>query len=87
VLSMAISKMQAEQVDPRDVQTEVETSIYRVYFADEAGATDEWRLTGATDVRAVLEWGSANAGGRSFQLFVETDGPSGRRLDLLATVH
>lgn len=81
---MANIEMRAEQVDPRDVQTEVEAPVYRVYFTDGAGATDEYRLTGASDVRDALEWGAANAGTRSFQLFVETDGVNGRRLDLLA---
>lgn len=81
---MANGDLRAEQVDPRDVQVEVEAPIYRVYFTDGGGATDEYRLTGATDVREALEWGTANAAGRSFQLFVETEGAGGRRLDLLA---
>ncbi|MCS6521319.1 hypothetical protein [Curtobacterium citreum] len=83
---MANGDLRAEQVDPRDVQVEVDDPVYRVYFTDEGGASDEYRLTGATDVREVLRWGTANAAGRSFQLFVETDGAGGRRLDLLATV-
>ncbi|MCS5487359.1 hypothetical protein NY588_09490 [Curtobacterium flaccumfaciens pv. beticola] len=81
---MANSDLRAEQVDPRDVQVEVDAPVYRVYFTGGGGATDEYRLTGATDVREVLEWGTTNAAGRSFQLFVETDGSGGRRLDLLA---
>lgn len=86
VRRMANSELRSEQVDPRDVQVEVEGPIYRVYFTDGGGASDEYRLAGATDVREVLDWGAENAAGRSFQLFVETEGPGGRRLDLLATV-
>ncbi len=81
---MANSELRAEQVDPRDVQVEVDAPIYRAYFTNGNGATDEYRLTGATDVREALDWGTTNAAGRSFQLFLETDGPGGRRLDLLS---
>lgn len=82
---MASRELRAEQVDPRDVRVENETPVYRVYFEDQGGATDEYRLTGASDVGDALDWGTQHADGRAFHLFVETEAMSGRRLDLIAT--
>ncbi|MDR6573620.1 MULTISPECIES: hypothetical protein [unclassified Curtobacterium] len=80
---MNSSGLRAQQVDPRDVQTEYETSVYRVYFVDSNGSTDEYRLEGADDVRQVLAWADEHAAGRGFDLYVETEGRTGKRLDLL----
>ncbi|SDR03529.1 hypothetical protein SAMN02800687_3405 [Curtobacterium sp. UNCCL20] len=81
---MDASGLRAQQIDPRDVQTEYEISVYRVYFVDGDGATDEYRVEGAVDVRQVLAWADEHAAGRGFDLYVETEGRTGKRLDLLA---
>lgn len=84
---MVFSGLHAEQVDPRDVEVENEAPVYRVYFVTQSGATDEYRLTGASDVRDALAWGTQHAEGRGFQLYLETEAATGRRLDLLAAQH
>jgi hypothetical protein len=70
-------------VDPRDIQWEEDVPTYRVYFwaggaggsaheATPALSSEEWRLTGATDVEEVLAWATGPTGrGRVFQLYVE----------------
>ncbi|QIK72722.1 hypothetical protein G7070_11110 [Propioniciclava coleopterorum] len=69
--------MRASGVDPRDTTWE-QDAVYRVYFEDEEGATDEWRLTAAQDVGEVLDWARARSGSRTFTLYVEADRASDR---------
>lgn len=82
--------MQSEQVDPRDIQWEVDRPVYRVYFwerggsPEEAGPSpsvcDERRVLGAGDVHEVLAWAAQTAGPRrTFTLYVEhsVDGSPG----------
>jgi hypothetical protein len=51
----------AKGIDPRDTNWEEYYPVYRVYFSDEDGATDEYQLTGADSVHAVIDWAEANA--------------------------
>ena len=68
--------MDAVGVDPRDVQWEQDSPVYRVYFwRSGAGAnwsSDESRITGASDVEAVLSWASDQADGRVVVVYAET---------------
>ena len=77
--------MEISPVDPRDTRWEQTEPTFRVYFwerSDAAGVSiddlawrsEEWRLTGVTDVRPALVWATGPAGrGREFELFVEAD--------------
>jgi hypothetical protein len=58
-------------IDPRETNWEEYYPVYRVYFSDGDGATDEWQLTGADSVHAVLAWAEANAVGREFVAYLE----------------
>lgn len=49
----------AGPIDPRDISWEQDVAVYRVYFEDRTGATDEWRITGAANVSEVLTWQSS----------------------------
>lgn len=66
--------MNVRGIDPRDIERE-ENAVYRVYFWS-AGRTmsDEYQLTEAADVREVLRWADANAGGREVEVLVVVDG-------------
>jgi hypothetical protein len=78
--------MKAVSVDPRDVQVHTTASVWRVYFVERraGGASDEFRLTGAPDVRAVLQWADARAGDREALVYLEIDRPGERTLILVA---
>jgi hypothetical protein len=73
--------MNVRPIDPRDTEIETTSPIYRVYFwerqapRDDAGfSSDEYEITGAKDVRAVLEWAEANVGGnRTFTAYAVID--------------
>jgi hypothetical protein len=68
----------ARSVDPRDITRQIETPRYRVYFwtrmplqpgipADVSSyRSDEYELTGASDVREALAWAEQNANGREY---------------------
>ena len=60
--------MQVDGVDPRDRGWEVDEPIYRVYFHDANGASDEYEVSGA-DVRSVIEWADGESGDRTYVLY------------------
>lgn len=66
---MAISQIQARSVDPRSAEQEIDDPIFRVYFVEEDGATEEWQLFGAETVSDALLW--ARDDGRAFDLYAE----------------
>lgn len=73
--------MQAEGVDPRDIEWEREHPVYRVYFWGR-GYSDEHRLLDAADVYEVLEWARRTAkSDETFTLYVEHH--DGRAVGLL----
>lgn len=49
-------RMRATPVDPRDILGEIENTVYRVYFIESGGRTDEWRLQYCADVNEALAW-------------------------------
>lgn len=63
----------AGPIDPRDISWEQDVAVYRVYFEDRTGATDEWRITGAANVSEVLTWAELQALGRMATIYVEVD--------------
>lgn len=66
--------LQARSVDPRDVNVEVDTPTFRVYFWRSAPslACREFEVTGA-DVDEVIEWAEATkAAGETYELGVLT---------------
>lgn len=78
--------MKVRGVDPRDSRWEDNDPTYRVYFwtrheapdsdpASAAWASDEYEITGATDVREVLEW--ADADGRDYVAYARNDDEEG----------
>jgi hypothetical protein len=66
------ASVDVRQVDPRDIEWEVLSPPFRVYFTDDTGATDEFELVG-TEVDGVLRWARDNAGARSFDVYVVVD--------------
>lgn len=60
--------MRAQQIDPRDVSTEIADPTYRVYFWDDTGASDEWELAEA-DLDEVLVWIPEHSRGRAHSLW------------------
>ncbi len=75
---------EADPVDPRDAEWEVDEPAYRVYFWRQPVAPagvrqehmgyefEEYRLSGADDVHEVLAWAAEHAQlARSFTLYVE----------------
>lgn len=65
--------IEAAQVDPRDTAWEVAGPAYRVYFYDSDQAADEWRLTGASSVKEILDWADGSARGRRYVIYVEVN--------------
>jgi hypothetical protein len=60
-------------VDPRDIQWEIASPRYRVYFwqslASGGYSSDEFELTGAVDVKHVLRWAEDRAAGRTYVVY------------------
>lgn len=62
--------MDVTLVDPRDVEWETDAHSYRVYFwSPDGGTSDEYEVTGASDVGAVLAWAADRADGRLVEVF------------------
>lgn len=80
---MTDTHFMASQVDPRDILGEVEHPVYRVYFVEPSGATDEWRLEDCRRVDDALTW--ARTDGRAFDFYVEYPTPGG--LGLVQLIH
>ncbi len=60
--------MEVRPVDPRDIEWETDLVAYRVYFW--AGTTsDEYEITDAADIHAVIAWAEENAAGRTYTLY------------------
>ena len=77
--------MDAQPIDPRDIQIEWDATVYRVYFwSADGGRCDEYELSGARDVREVVAWADANAAGRVAEIFVRHDHPPQHGLIRLA---
>lgn len=77
--------MQAKSVDPRDIDVEWDATEYRVYFwAPDGSRCEEYKLSGAGDVREVVRWADAAAGDRLPEIFVRHDEPSQQGLIRLA---
>lgn len=79
--------MRAVRVDPRDVRAEGSVEAWRVYFhrwqSESAGSAyvrEEFRLSGATDVRSVLRWADEQADGRAYVVYLELPSPQGPTL-------
>jgi hypothetical protein len=56
-------QLDAVPVDPRDIRWEVSSPTYRVYFWRRVGGgyhSEEFQLSGASDVREVLAWAERN---------------------------
>jgi hypothetical protein len=59
--------MKAEGIDPRTGGWEITQPQYRVYFWEDGGpagglGSDEYLITGATDVHEVIEWANSRSG-------------------------
>lgn len=72
--------MGVRRIDPRDTKSEILPPRYRVYFRESLGEglsaalkSDEYEITGATDVFEVLRWADTNAGDRTFTVHVVVD--------------
>jgi hypothetical protein len=63
----------AALVDPRDVSVEYQDPIYRVYFFDSHGASQEWRLSDVPSVSDALSWAREHAAGRTYVLYLEVE--------------
>lgn len=63
--------MDAEPIDPRYSNEEIEKPVYRVDFWDPLQVSEEWRLTNASNVFEVLSWADARKGSRHYVLYVE----------------
>jgi hypothetical protein len=64
--------LDARLVDPRDIRWEVSSPTYRVYFWRRVGGdyhSEEFQLSGASDVREVLAWAERRAKGRTFTAY------------------
>ena len=64
--------MDIAPIDPRDQNWEDVSPRYRVYFF-EGTASDEFEITGAPDVGAVLRWADADEAGRPYVLYARVD--------------
>ncbi len=62
-------RMEAVAVDPRTQTWEVDRPLYRVYFHDAEGVSDQYEVTGA-DVDEVIVWAEAQRGPRTYVLYV-----------------
>ncbi|MDT5264359.1 MAG: hypothetical protein QOI90_985 [Mycobacterium sp.] len=60
--------MDIRAVDTRDQTWEISQPKYRVYFQDENGATDEYKVEGA-EVAEVMAWAEAQRNGRTIALY------------------
>lgn len=67
---MSNSQLRATLVDPRDIVSEIETPVFRVYFMNRMNASSEHRLENC-DVEAALQWARENQEDRSYDLWVE----------------
>lgn len=72
--------MKAEAVDPRDIGRETNADVYRVYFHDSNGASDEWRISEVESVSDVITWATQNAEDRTYVLYVEVPLPGENRM-------
>jgi hypothetical protein len=64
--------LDARLVDPRDTRWEVSSPTYRVYFWRRVGGgyhSEEFQLSGASDIRDVLAWAEERAEGRTFTVY------------------
>lgn len=61
----------ATAIDPRDTTWLENEPAYRVYFFDNSGASEEWRLADVHSVNTVMEWAESNSLGRDFVIYVE----------------
>jgi hypothetical protein len=64
--------LDARPVDPRDTRWEVSSPTYCVYFWRRVGGgyhSEEFQLSGASDVREVLGWAEERAEGRTFTAY------------------
>jgi hypothetical protein len=76
--------MQVTGIDPRDVRYELDEPHYRVHFIEPVGSSDEYHRAGARDVAEVLDWAKANAGDRTYVVYVFADlGPGGEEPSLI----
>lgn len=86
--------MEALRVDPWDTSRDVGEPAYLVIFwlqppPESAGVTswspDEWRLTGARDIRDVIEWAEVRCGPyQQFTLYLELEADGQRAGQRLA---
>jgi hypothetical protein len=61
--------MEVRHVDPRDTGWEEDYPTYRVYFFTDPGrVSEEYEISQASDVRAVIEWAAEQAAGRTYIL-------------------
>jgi hypothetical protein len=70
----------AHQVDPRDVEWEVESPNYRVYFwqhRDGTWVSDEFELD-VGDVTEAICWAEENSAGRDYVLYAVIPAEGGR---------
>jgi hypothetical protein len=76
--------MRIQHVDPRDIEWEIESPVYRVHFWEHPDApasgddlapsrSDEYEISGAPTVRDVLKWAKMAARGRSCTIYVLVD--------------
>ena len=68
--------MDARLVDPRDIEWEVLSPAYRVYFWRRRPGgyeSEEFQLDGATDVAEVLGWAEQRAEARTFTVYAVVD--------------
>lgn len=61
--------MDVRRVDPRDQTWEVSDPVYRVYFHDAYGSSDEYEVEGASGIAEVLAWAGSTPGRRSFVVY------------------
>jgi hypothetical protein len=67
-----LRRLDARPVDPRDIRWEVSSPTYRVYFWRRVGGgyrSEEFQLSGASDVRDVLSWAEERAEGSTFTVY------------------
>ena len=61
--------MESRGVDPRDQTWELSDPIYRVYFHDHNGSSDEHEIQAADGITEVLAWAEATRGERTFVVY------------------
>lgn len=83
VLRASCCGMKMSPVDPRDQTWELDRPVYRVYFHDTAGTSEEFEVTGA-DADEVLAWAEAGRGRGTFVLYACVPGDPGLGLVRLA---